>query len=58
MRGDAVGFPACPRARGLPAVRRALDEPVLQTANPVVVHPNALGEAAMAAQTTAVLALG
>ena len=33
-------------------------EPVLQTTNPVVVHPNALGQAAMAAQTTAVLALG
>jgi lysophospholipase L1-like esterase len=30
-------------------------EPVLQTTNPVVVHPNALGEAAMAAQAIAVL---
>jgi lysophospholipase L1-like esterase len=33
-------------------------EPVLQTTNPVVVHPNALGEAAMAEQTMAVLGLG
>jgi lysophospholipase L1-like esterase len=33
-------------------------EPVLQTTNPVVVHPNALGEAEMAAQTMAVLGLG
>ncbi len=33
-------------------------EPVLQTTNPVVVHPNALGEAGMAAQTMAVLKLG
>lgn len=32
-------------------------EPVLQTTNPVVVHPNALGEANMAAQTTNVLGL-
>lgn len=32
-------------------------EPVLQTTNPVVVHPNALGEARMAAQTMAVLGL-
>ncbi|TFV62476.1 UNVERIFIED_ORG: SGNH/GDSL hydrolase family protein [Bacillus sp. AZ43] len=32
-------------------------EPVLQTTNPVVVHPNALGEAGMAAQTMAVLKL-
>ena len=32
-------------------------EPVLQTTNPVVVHPNALGEAAMAAQAMAVLGL-
>ncbi|MBB4911013.1 SGNH/GDSL hydrolase family protein [Actinophytocola algeriensis] len=32
-------------------------EPVLQTTNPVVVHPNALGEAAMAAQAIAVLGL-
>ncbi|RBY94524.1 SGNH/GDSL hydrolase family protein [Blastococcus sp. TBT05-19] len=30
-------------------------EPVLQTTNPVIVHPNALGEAEMAAQTMAVL---
>jgi lysophospholipase L1-like esterase len=30
-------------------------EPVLQGTNPVIVHPNALGEAAMAAQTRAVL---
>jgi lysophospholipase L1-like esterase len=33
-------------------------EPVLQTTNPVVVHPNALGEAAMAEQTMAALGLG
>lgn len=33
-------------------------EPVLQTTNPVVVHPNALGEAKMAEQTVAVLGLG
>jgi lysophospholipase L1-like esterase len=32
-------------------------EPVLQTTNPVVVHPNALGEARMAAQTVSVLGL-
>jgi hypothetical protein len=32
-------------------------EPVLQTTNPVVVHPNALGEAKMAEQTAAVLGL-
>jgi lysophospholipase L1-like esterase len=32
-------------------------EPVLQTTNPVVVHPNALGEANMAAQTAEVLGL-
>jgi hypothetical protein len=32
-------------------------EPVLQTTNPVVVHPNALGEAAMAARAIAVLGL-
>ncbi|HEU5473421.1 MAG TPA: SGNH/GDSL hydrolase family protein [Actinophytocola sp.] len=33
-------------------------EPVLHTTNPVVVHPNALGEANMATQTIAVLGLG
>ena len=33
-------------------------EPVLQTTNPVVVHPNALGEQQMAAQAMAVLGLG
>lgn len=32
-------------------------EPVLQGTNPVVVHPNALGEAQMAARTTSVLGL-
>jgi lysophospholipase L1-like esterase len=32
-------------------------EPVLQTTNPVVVHPNALGEANMATQTMAALGL-
>lgn len=33
-------------------------EPVLQGTNPVIVHPNALGEAGMAAQTMQVLGLG
>lgn len=33
-------------------------EPVLQGTNPVIVHPNALGEAEMAAQTLRVLGLG
>ena len=33
-------------------------EPVLQGTNPVIVHPNALGESAMAAQTMSVLGLG
>lgn len=33
-------------------------EPVLQGTNPVVVHPNALGEARMAARTIRVLGLG
>ncbi len=33
-------------------------EPVLQGTNPVIVHPNALGESAMAAQTVSVLRLG
>ena len=33
-------------------------EPVLQGTNPVVVHPNALGEARMAARAMAVLGLG
>jgi hypothetical protein len=33
-------------------------EPVLQGTNPVIVHPNALGESEMAAQTTTVLGLG
>jgi lysophospholipase L1-like esterase len=33
-------------------------EPVLQGTNPVIVHPNALGESKMAAQTMAVLGLG
>jgi hypothetical protein len=32
-------------------------EPVLQGTNPVIVHPNALGESQMAAQTMAVLGL-
>jgi lysophospholipase L1-like esterase len=32
-------------------------EPVLQGTNPVIVHPNALGESAMAAQTMSVLRL-
>ena len=32
-------------------------EPVLQGANPVIVHPNALGESQMAAQAMAVLHL-
>ena len=33
-------------------------EPVLQGTNPVIVHPNALGESEMGAQTMAVLGLG
>lgn len=33
-------------------------EPVLQGTNPVIVHPNALGESRMAAQTMRVLGLG
>ena len=33
-------------------------EPVLQGTNPVIVHPNALGEAGMAAQTMRTLRLG
>ena len=33
-------------------------EPVLQGTNPVIVHPNALGEQNMATQTMAVLGLG
>jgi lysophospholipase L1-like esterase len=33
-------------------------EPVLQGTNPVIVHPNALGESRMAAQTVKVLGLG
>jgi hypothetical protein len=33
-------------------------EPVLQGTNPVIVHPNALGEAKMAAQAIKVLRLG
>jgi lysophospholipase L1-like esterase len=33
-------------------------EPVLQGTNPVIVHPNALGESEMAAQTMRVLGLG
>ena len=33
-------------------------EPVLQGTNPVIVHPNALGEREMAAQTLRVLRLG
>jgi lysophospholipase L1-like esterase len=33
-------------------------EPVLQGTNPVIVHPNALGESQMAARTVAVLGLG
>jgi lysophospholipase L1-like esterase len=33
-------------------------EPVLQGTNPVIVHPNALGESEMAARTMAVLGLG
>ena len=33
-------------------------EPVIQTTNPVVVHPNALGERRMARRTIRVLGLG
>ncbi len=32
-------------------------EPVLQGTNPVIVHPNALGESKLAAQTMKVLGL-
>jgi hypothetical protein len=32
-------------------------EPVLTTTNPVIVHPNALGESGMAARTIKVLRL-
>jgi hypothetical protein len=33
-------------------------EPVVFTTNPVIVHPNAMGESEMAKQTMAVLGLG
>jgi lysophospholipase L1-like esterase len=46
------GHDACQR----PGVRWI--EPVLPTTNPVVVHPNALGESRMAAQAMSVLGLG
>jgi hypothetical protein len=39
------------------AIGRRWVEPVLQGTNPVIVHPNALGEAAMAAQAIKVLNL-
>ena len=51
MNGVSDGHDACQR----PGVRWI--EPVLQTTNPVVVHPNALGEAQLAAQAKAVLGL-
>jgi lysophospholipase L1-like esterase len=49
MSGVSSGHDACQ-----PAGTRWI-EPVLQGTNPVVVHPNALGESQMAAQTLSVL---
>jgi lysophospholipase L1-like esterase len=51
MNGISEGHDAC-QPLGVRWI-----EPVLQTTNPVVVHPNALGEANMAAQTLRVLGL-
>lgn len=51
LNGVSEGHDACQA----PGVRWV--EPVLQGTNPVIVHPNALGEAKMAAQTTKVLRL-
>jgi lysophospholipase L1-like esterase len=51
MSGVSDGHDAC-RPVGVRWI-----EPVLQTTNPVVVHPNALGEAQMAARARAVLGL-
>jgi lysophospholipase L1-like esterase len=51
MNGVSNGHDACK-----PAGTRWI-EPILQGTNPVVVHPNALGEAQMAAQTITVLGL-
>lgn len=51
MNGVSNGHDAC-KPLGVRWI-----EPVLQTTNPVVVHPNALGEASMAAQTISVLGL-
>lgn len=51
MNGVSEGHDACQ-----PAGTRWI-EPVLQGTNPVVVHPNALGEANMAAQAMGVLGL-
>jgi len=52
MGGVSEGHDAC-RPIGVRWI-----EPVLQTTNPVVVHPNALGEAQLAAQVATVLGLG
>jgi lysophospholipase L1-like esterase len=52
MNGVSDGHDAC-KPLGVRWV-----EPVLQTTNPVVVHPNALGEAQMATQAMKVLGLG
>jgi lysophospholipase L1-like esterase len=52
MNGVSEGHDAC-RPIGVRWI-----EPVLQTTNPVVVHPNALGEAQLAAQVATVLGLG
>jgi hypothetical protein len=49
MSGVSSGHDACQ-----PAGTRWI-EPVLQGTNPVVVHPNALGESQLAAQTLSVL---
>jgi len=51
MNGVSEGHDACQ-----PSGTRWI-EPVLQGTNPVVVHPNALGEAQLAAQTKATLGL-
>ncbi|HEX5608960.1 MAG TPA: SGNH/GDSL hydrolase family protein [Solirubrobacterales bacterium] len=52
MNGASEGHDAC-KPIGVRWV-----EPVLQGTNPVIVHPNALGEAAMATQAIAALGLG
>jgi hypothetical protein len=51
LNGVSNGHDAC-QAIGVRWV-----EPVLQGTNPVIVHPNALGESKMAAQAMTVLGL-